>query len=135
MAGRDPARTLGARARIVVLLDCAPPWPRWTAAASKLDYAVAATLALTRVAAARGPGEIVAFRRPRAAHRPRPLGGPRGGPRLQALYDLRAQLAEPAYDLAAEATFDVEPRSATAVLFTSVVDLAAAELLRESLLR
>jgi uncharacterized protein (DUF58 family) len=53
----------------------------------------------------------------------------------QALYDVEAQLTEPAYDLAAEAVFDVETRSATAVLFTSVVDLAAAELLRESLLR
>jgi len=37
--------------------------------------------------------------------------------------------------VAAEAAFEVEPRSATAVLFTSVVDLAAAELLRESMLR
>ncbi|HYG64587.1 MAG TPA: hypothetical protein VEL74_18550, partial [Thermoanaerobaculia bacterium] len=37
--------------------------------------------------------------------------------------------------LGVEAVFGVEPRGATAVLFTSVVDLAAAELLREALLR
>ena len=62
-------------------------------------------------------------------------GGRGVGLAYEALYDVEALLAEPAYDLAAEAAFDVESRSATAVLFTSVVDLAAAELLRESMLR
>src|SRR4030095_6775843 len=62
-------------------------------------------------------------------------GGRGAGLAYEALYDLDAELAEPAYDLAAEAAFDVESRRATAVLFTSVVALAAAELLRESLQR
>jgi uncharacterized protein (DUF58 family) len=52
-----------------------------------------------------------------------------------ALFDLEAELTEPAYDVAAESALEVESRGATVVLFASVVDLAAAELLRESLLR
>jgi uncharacterized protein (DUF58 family) len=48
------------------------------------------------------------------------------------LYDVEARLCEPAYDLAAERAVALESRRATLVLFTSVVDLAAAELLREA---
>lgn len=123
-------------ARLVVLLDCARAMASMDGRRSKLDYAVAATLALTRVAAARGDQVTIVAFSDRVLRTVRVRSGGRGAAlAYEALYDLEAQLAEPAYDLAAEATFHVEPRSATAVLFTSVVDLAAAELLRESLLR
>ncbi len=123
-------------ARLVILLDCARAMASMDGRRSKLDYAVAATLALTRVAAARGDQVTIVAFADRVLRTVRVRSGGRGAAlAYAALYDLEARLAEPAYDLAAEATFAVEPRSATAVLFTSVVDLAAAELLRESLLR
>jgi len=123
-------------ARLVVLLDCARAMASMDGHRSKLDYAVAATLALTRVAAARGDQVTIVAFADRVLRTVRVRSGGRGAAlAYESLYDLEAQLAEPAYDLAAEAAFEVEPRSATAVLFTSVVDLAAAELLRESLLR
>jgi uncharacterized protein (DUF58 family) len=122
--------------RLIVLLDCARAMASMDGRRSKLDYAVAATLALTRVAAARGDQVTILAFADRALRTVRVRSGGRGAAlAYAALYDVEAQLTEPAYDLAAEAAFDVEPRSATAVLFTSVVDLAAAELLRESLLR
>src|SRR4051794_22127995 len=123
-------------ARLIVLLDCARAMASMDGRRSKLDYALAATLALTRVAAARGDQVTIVAFSGRVLRSVRVRSGGRGAwAAYEALYDVEAELAEPAYDLAAEAAFDVEPRSATAVLFTSVVDLAAAELLRESLLR
>ena len=44
-------------------------------------------------------------------------------------------MVEPAFDLAAAKTAELESRRSTVVLFTSVVDLAAAELLRQAMLR
>ncbi len=123
-------------ARLVVLLDCARAMASMDGRRSKLDYAVAAALALTRVAAARGDQVTIVAFADRILRTVRVRSGGRGaGQAYAALYDVEAQLTEPAYDLAAEAVFDVESRSATTVLMTSVVDLAAAELLRESLLR
>ncbi len=123
-------------ARLIVLLDCARAMASMDGRRSKLDYALAATLALTRVAAARGDQVTILAFAGRVLRTVRVRSGGRGAwAAYEALYDVEAELAEPAYDLAAEAAFGVEPRSATAVLFTSVVDLAAAELLRESLLR
>ncbi len=125
-------------ARLVILLDCARSMTSREGDRSKLDHALATALALTRVAAARGDRvTLIAF-----SHRIERLvrvGGPGGGSRgisraYEELYDLQPRLAEPAYDLAAERTMALEARSATVVLLTSVVDLAAAELLRESLL-
>jgi len=49
------------------------------------------------------------------------------------LYDAEARLTEPAYDLALEHAAGLESRQATLVLFTSVLDLASAEVLRRSL--
>ena len=122
--------------RLIVLLDCARAMASMDGRRSKLDYALAATLALARVAAARGDQVTVIAFADRVLRSVRVRSGGRGvGLAYEALYDVEAQLAEPAFDLAAEAAFGVESRSATAVLFTSVVDLAAAELLRESLLR
>jgi uncharacterized protein (DUF58 family) len=122
--------------RLIVLLDCARAMASMDGHRSKLDYAVAATLALTRVAAARGDQVTIVAFADRVLRTVRVRSGGRGASlAYEALFDVEAELVEPAYDLAAEAAFDVESRSATAVLFTSVVDLAAAELLRESLLR
>ncbi|MFY9826573.1 MAG: DUF58 domain-containing protein, partial [Thermoanaerobaculia bacterium] len=123
-------------ARLVILLDCARAMASMDGRRSKLDYAVAATLALTRVAAARGDQVTIVAFADRVLRTVRVRSGGRGaGLAYAALFDVEAQLTEPAYDLAAEAVFGVESRSATTVLMTSVVDLAAAELLRESLLR
>ncbi len=127
-------------ARLIVLLDCARtmaslastetvPW-------SKLDHALGTTLALTRVASGRGDRvSIVAFSD--RVERVVPVGsGARGVRRAyEKLYDLAPRLAEPAYDLASEAALGLGSRYATVVLFTSVVDLAAAELLHAALRR
>ena len=78
---------------------------------------------------------LVAFsdRRERVARVP---AGSRGlAAAYAAFYNVEARLVEPAFDLAAQAALELESRSATVVLFTSVVDLAAAELLREALVR
>jgi uncharacterized protein (DUF58 family) len=122
--------------RLVVLLDCARTMASWGGARTTHAKERAAALALTRVAAARGDQvTIFAFSdRVDRTVRVRP-GGRGAGLAYAALFDLEARLCEPAYDLAVEAVSRVEPRRATAVLLTSVVDLAAAELLRESLLR
>lgn len=133
-------------ARLIILLDCArgmaaQATPAVTEAAvddsyrSKLDYALAAALALTRVAASRGDRATVAAFSDRLERSVRIHGGHRS---LHAaygqLYDLEARLAEPAFDVAAEAAVSLESRRSTVVLFTSVVDLAAAELLRQAML-
>lgn len=123
-------------ARLVVLLDCARTMAAMDGNRSKLDHALAAALALTRVAAARGDQvSLIAFS-DRLDRMVRVRSGARSA-RLAyaALFDVQARLTEPAYDLAVEAIGQLEPRRATAVLLTSVVDLAAAEQLRESLLR
>jgi uncharacterized protein (DUF58 family) len=117
--------------RLVILLDCARAMASLDAGRSKLDHALAAALALVRVAAARGDRvTLVAFSdrvervvRVRASARALTQA-------YRALFDLEARLTEPAFDLAAEAVSDLESRRATVVLLTSVVDLAAAELLR-----
>ena len=123
-------------AHLLVLLDCARAMASMDGRRSKLDHALAAALALARVAAARGDRvTLVAFsdRRERVARVP---AGSRGlAAAYAAFYDVEARLVEPAFDLAAQAALELEGRSATVVLFTSVVDLAAAELLREALLR
>jgi uncharacterized protein (DUF58 family) len=123
-------------ARLVVLLDCARTMAAMDGGRSKLDYSLAAALALTRVAAARGDQvSLIAFS-DRIDRTVRVRSGARSARQAYAaLFDLEARLTEPAYDLAVEAIGQIEARRSTAVLLTSVVDLAAAELLRESLLR
>ncbi|HSF41288.1 MAG TPA: DUF58 domain-containing protein [Thermoanaerobaculia bacterium] len=122
-------------ARLVVLLDCARTMASLDSRRSKLDYALAAALALTRVAAGRGDRVTLLAFAERVLRTVRVRSGGRGASQAYAaLYDVEARLVEPAYDLAAEAVAGLESRSATIVLFTSVVDLAAAELLKESLL-
>jgi uncharacterized protein (DUF58 family) len=122
--------------RLVILLDCARTMTGVDGSRSKLDYALAAALALARVAAARGDQvSLLAF----SDRLDRTVRVRSGGRAIRhayaALYDLQARLAEPAYDLAVEAASRLEARRATVAILTSVVDLAAGELLRESLLR
>lgn len=123
-------------ARLVILLDCARSMSGQDGERSKLDHALAASLALTRVAVSRGDRVTLAAFSDRLERTLRIHGGQRslhtayGG-----VYDLEAQFVEPAFDIAAEAATALESRRSTVVLFTSVVDLAAAELLRAAVLR
>ena len=123
-------------ARLVILLDCARGMSGRDGEFSKLDHALAAALALTRVAAARGDRVSLLAFSDRVERTVRTRGGTRGLEMAYGrLYDLEAHLVEPAFDVAAEAAVNLESRRSTVVLFTSVIDLAAAELLRRAVLR
>ena len=122
-------------ARLLILLDCGRGMSGLDGARSKLDHALAAALALTRVAAARGDRVTLMAFSDRIERTVRVHGAERDVSKAYGrLYDLDARLAEPAFDLAADTAVGLESRRSTVVLFTSVVDLAAAELLRRSLL-
>ncbi len=122
-------------ARLILLLDCARGMSGLDGERSKLDHALAASLALTRVASSRGDQVTLIAFSDRVERSVRLHGGQRGAHQAySAFYDLEARHAEPAFDLAAEAAAQLERRRSTVVLFTSVVDLAAAELLRQALL-
>jgi uncharacterized protein (DUF58 family) len=122
--------------RLVVLLDCARAMASTDGGRSKLDHALAAALALVRVGLSRGDRVTVVGFSDRIERMVRAHSGSRAaGEAYAALYDLEARLAEPAYDLAVETASAVEPRRATVMLLTSVVDLAAAELLQAALVR
>jgi uncharacterized protein (DUF58 family) len=89
---------------------------------------------LTRVAAARGDRVTLLTFSNRVERVVRVASGPRGASAAyRLLYDLEARYVEPAYDLAVERAARLEARQATVVLFTSVLDLASAELLQRSL--
>jgi uncharacterized protein (DUF58 family) len=120
--------------RLVVLLECGRAMASLDGSRSKLDHALGAILALTRVATGRGDRvSILAFSdRVERSVRVRPSDRSAAAA-YESLYDLEARLAEPAYDVAVEALARTEPRRATVVLVTSLVDLAAAEGLREAL--
>lgn len=126
-------------ARLMILLDVARAMTGSEGHGlerSKLDYSLAAALALARVAAARGDRVTLLAFSDRVERLVRVAAASRGlTEAYEALYDLEARFAEPAYDVAAEQAYELETRSATVVLFTSVVDLAAADLLRGALLR
>lgn len=122
-------------ARLVVLLDAARTMSGRDGQRSKLDHALAAALALVRVAAARGDTvSLIAFS-DRLDRTVRVHGSHQVEKAYAALYDLEARLVEPAFDLAAARAAELESRRSTVVLFTSVVDLAAADLLRQAVLR
>jgi uncharacterized protein (DUF58 family) len=122
-------------ASLVILLDCGRAMASFDGGRSKLDAALAAALALTRFASARGDRVLVVAFSDRVDRRVRVRTGSSGIAHAYAsLYDVPARLTESAYDAAAAAARDVEFRSARVVLLTSLVDLAGAELLREALL-
>jgi uncharacterized protein (DUF58 family) len=121
---------------LLVLLDCGRAMASTDGSRSKLDHALAASLALLRLAAGRGDRVALVAFSDRVERRVRLHAGG-GGVRAAyaALYDLEARLAEPAFDLAVDHGLQLEPRRGVAVLFTSVIDLAAAERLHGALLR
>lgn len=122
--------------RLVILLDAARAMASLDGGRSKLDHALAAALALTRVALGRGDRVTIVAFSSRVERIVRLAPGPQAVSRAYgALFDLDARLVEPAYEVAAEKVSVVESRRSTVVMFTSVVDLGATELLREALLR
>ena len=121
-------------APLVLLLDCGRSMASAVGQLSKLDYAVAASLALVRVALSRGDRVTVMAFSDRVERQLRLRPGRRAVPRAyRELYDLEARLVEPLWDVAAETVLR-HPGRATVVVLTSVVDLGAAELLRQALL-
>lgn len=119
--------------RLVVLLDCGRAMASVQDQRSKLDHALAAALALVRVAASRSDAASVVAFSDRMERRVRVES--RGLARVYAaLFDVEARLAEPAFDELPDYVASMERRRATVVLFTSVVDLGAADALRAGLL-
>jgi uncharacterized protein (DUF58 family) len=121
--------------RLVVLLDCARAMASVDARRSKLDHALAASLALARVAASRGDQiTIIAFsdrvERIVRLHQ----SSTAVAQAYRQLFDLEPRPTEPAFDLAADVVARFAPRRSTVVLLSSVVDLAAAELLSQAAL-
>jgi uncharacterized protein (DUF58 family) len=120
--------------RLVILLDCGRGMASLDGPRSKLDAAVAAALALARVASARGDHVLLVAFSDRVERRVRIRPGGRGIARAYAaLYDLNARRAESSYDVGAEAARDAEFRRARVLMMTSLVDLAGARLLQEAL--
>ncbi|MEL7058928.1 MAG: DUF58 domain-containing protein [Acidobacteriota bacterium] len=122
-------------ARLIVLLDCARAMSALDAGQSKLDHALAATLALARAAVARGDRVTVVAFSDRVERRVRMTSERDVRSAYAALYDLESRLVEPAFDLAAATALALDTRRSTVVLLTSVVDLVAAELLRSAVQR
>jgi len=121
--------------RLVILLDCARAMAAQDVGRSKLDWALAAALALARVASARGDQVLIAAFSNRILQAVKLAPGGAGvGNLYRTLFDVEAELVEPAYDLAAEWVLRGGGRRSTVVLFSSAVDLGAAELLREALM-
>lgn len=122
-------------ARLLLLLDCARGMASREEERSKLDTALSAALALARVAVARGDRVTALAFSSRVERLVRAPAGARGSSVLyERLFDLEARLVEPAYDIAASEAARLEPRRANVVLFTSLVDLVSAEVLRVALL-
>jgi uncharacterized protein (DUF58 family) len=120
--------------RLIILLDCSRGMASLDGPRSKLDAAVATTLALARLASGRGDQVLLVAFSDRAERRVRLRPGARGMARAYAaLYDLKARLAEPAYDVATETAREAEFRRARVLMITSLVDLAGAQLLQDSL--
>ncbi len=123
-------------ARLIVLLDCGRGMSGQDGERSKLDHALAASLALTRIAASRGDTVTLLAFSDRIERSVRIHSGKRSiHAAYSSVYDLEARLTEPAFDLAADTAAQTESRRSTVVVFTSVVDLAAAELLKGAVLR
>jgi uncharacterized protein (DUF58 family) len=123
------------RAHLIILLDCGRAMTSRHGDRSRLDWALAAALALLRLAVGRGDRvSVVAFsdRIERAVGARPGRGSVRAA--YQALFDLSPRLAEPAFELATDRVFALQGRGATVVLMTSVVDLSAAERIRATAL-
>ena len=122
-------------ASLVILLDAGRSMASVDDDRSKLDHALATSLALLRLALGRGDRVSLLAYSDRVERQVRVHPG-REGPRraYEELFDLEARFVEPAHDLAVESAFRLEPRRATTVLCTSVTDLGAVERLRTAVL-
>ena len=121
-------------AKLTILLDCGRPMASVDGDRGKLDWALAATMALVRVAAARGDQVTVIAFSDEVTRTVRVRPGSRGAAAAYAaLFDLQADLREPAYETAATAVDTIDSRRSIALLMTSVVDIAAAESVRAAL--
>jgi uncharacterized protein (DUF58 family) len=118
--------------RLVILLDSGRAMASVRDERSKLDHALAAALALSRVAVSRGDTIGIATFSDRLERVVRVEA--RGLARVyESLFDVEARMTEPAFGTLTEIVGSLEHRRATVVLFTSVVDLGAAEVLKEAL--
>ena len=120
-------------APLVVLFDCGRSMNAPVGRLGKLDYALAAGLAMIRVAASRGDRIRAAAFSDRIETQLAVRSGEAGiRAAYERLYDLQARPVEPLYDVAAEWVRTAASGRATVVLFTSVVDLAASQLLQSA---
>ncbi len=118
--------------RLLVLIDTARSMMPIHDGRSKLDYALAASLALARVAAGRGDQVTVTTFADRIEREVRVGTSPTALHRAYSrLFDAEARLTEPAYDLAARYALDHGGSNTVVLLMTSVVDMVAAEVLRD----
>lgn len=120
-------------APLVVLFDAGRSMNAPVGRLGKLDYALAAGLAMIRVAASRGDRIRVAAFSDRIETQLAVRSGEAGiRSAYERLYDLQARPVEPLYDVASEWVRGAASGRATVVLFTSVVDLAASQLLQSA---
>lgn len=123
-------------APLLILLDCGRSMTTRHLGLSKLDHALAAALVLIRVAAGRGDHVRVLAVSDRIERQIQVAGGTSGlSLAHRQLYDLEARPSETLFDLATESVLKAALPRATVVVFTSISDLAAAELLLGSLRR
>ena len=120
-------------APLVVLFDCGRSMNAPIGRLGKLDYSLAAGLAMIQVAASRGDRIRAAAFSDRIETQ-LAVRSSQAGIRAayEHLYDLQARPVEPLYDVAAEWVRAAASGRATVVLFTSVVDLAASQLLQSA---
>lgn len=122
--------------RLLILLDTARSMATEYDGRSNLDHALAASLALGRVAAARGDQVTLAAFSNRLRREVVIGSGPRDVSRAYTrLYDLQAELTNPAYELAAEYALRHGGRGVIVVLMSSIADVVVTEIVRDCLLR
>lgn len=120
--------------QLSVLLDCGRSMASPDGERGKLDWALAAVLALSRVAAARGDRVTIIAFSDRVLRTVQVRPGTRGAAgAYDALFDVEAERVESAYVEAARAIDRSGSRRAVALLLTSVVDIAAADSVRSAL--
>ena len=129
-------------APMIILLDCGRTMitksegTTRSEGLSKLDHALAAALVLTRVGLGRGDRVSLLAVSDRIERQVHTRPGKSGiGVVYQKLYDLLPRRVETLFDLASETVLKMALPRSTVVVFTSISDLAAAELLLDALRR
>lgn len=119
---------------VVVLLDCGRAMSARADSLAKLDHSLAASLALTRLAAGRGDKVTIVAFSDRIERTVRVRPGQKGlASAYRQLYDLEPCARESLFDLATEHVLQMNLPRSTVLVMTSIVDLAIAELLLSSL--